>query len=91
MSKNKKFRMFKNKKVTSSSSILNIKKEVVLNKPIYKECLMKCVDPLDGEYIDCKLDKKFDVISPQWEKYIKEEILKEVNMKMNENFKELKK
>jgi hypothetical protein len=47
-----KFRMSKNKKVSASSSILDIKEEEVLNKPTYKECLMKGVDPLDGEYID---------------------------------------
>jgi hypothetical protein len=83
--------MSKNKKVSSSSSVLDIKKEEVLNKPTYKECLMKGVDPLDGEYIDWKLDEKFDVIAPQWKKDIKEEILKEVKMEMNENFEELKK
>jgi hypothetical protein len=47
-----KYRMSKNKKISASSSILDIKKEEVLNKPTYKECLMKGVDPLDGEYID---------------------------------------
>jgi hypothetical protein len=52
---------------------------------------MNGVDPLDSEYIDWKLDEKFKEISPQWKKDIKEEILKEVKMKMNENFKELKK
>jgi hypothetical protein len=52
---------------------------------------MKGVDPLDSEYIDWKLDEKFDVIAPQWKKDIKEEILKEVKMEMNENFEELKK
>jgi hypothetical protein len=86
-----KYRMSKNKKVSASSSILDIKKEEVLNKPIYKECLMKGVDPLDAEYIDWKLDEKFKVISPQWKKDIKEEILMEVKMEMNEKFEELKK
>jgi hypothetical protein len=52
---------------------------------------MKGVDPLDGEYIDWKLDEKFEEISPQWKKDIKEEILKEVKMEMNEKFEELKK
>jgi hypothetical protein len=32
---------------------------------------MKDVDPLDVEYIDWKLDEKFDVISPQWKKILK--------------------
>jgi hypothetical protein len=86
-----KYGISKNKKVSASSSILDIKKEEVLNKPTYKECLMKGVDPLDGEYIDCKLDENFEVISPQWKKDIKEEILKEVKIKINENFEELKK
>jgi hypothetical protein len=31
-----KFRMVKNKKVSASSSILDIKKEEILNKPTYK-------------------------------------------------------
>jgi putative sterol carrier protein len=62
-----------------------------LNKPTYKECLMKGVDPLDGEYIDWKLDEKFEEISPHWKNDIKEEIVKEVKMEMNEKFEELKK
>jgi hypothetical protein len=57
--------MSKNKKVSAHSSILDIKKEEVLNKPTYKEYLMKGVDPLDDEYIDWKLDEKFEEISPQ--------------------------
>jgi hypothetical protein len=65
-----KYRMSKNKKVSASSSILDVKKEEVLNKPIYKECLMKDVDPLDGEYIDLKLDGNFEEISPQWKKIL---------------------
>jgi hypothetical protein len=86
-----KFRMTKNKKVSASSSILDIKKEGTLNKPTYKECLMKGVDPLDSEYIDEKLDNKFEAISPQLKKDIKEEILKEIKMEMNEKIEELKK
>jgi hypothetical protein len=37
------------------------------------------------------LDEKIEEISPQWKKDIKEEILKEVMMEMNEKFEELKK
>jgi putative sterol carrier protein len=37
------------------------------------------------------LDEKFEEISPQWKKDIKEEIIKEVKMEMNENFEKLKK
>jgi hypothetical protein len=43
---------------------------------------MKRVDPLDSEYIDWKLEEKFEIISPQWKIDIKEEIIKEVK---NEN------
>jgi hypothetical protein len=86
-----KFILSKNKKVSASSSILDIKKEEVLNKPTYKECLMKSMDSLDGEYIDWKLDENFEEISRQWKKDIKEEILKEVKMEMNKIFEELKK
>jgi hypothetical protein len=60
---------------------------MVSNKPTYKECLMNGMDPLDGEYIDWKLDEKFEEISPQWKKDIKEEILKEVKIELNENLK----
>jgi hypothetical protein len=38
-----KFRVTKNKKLSASSSILYIKK--ILNKPTYKEWLIKGVDP----------------------------------------------
>jgi hypothetical protein len=38
-----------------------------------------------------KVGQKIDVISPQWKKHIKEEILKEVKMEMNDKFEELKK
>jgi hypothetical protein len=66
-----KFRMTKNKKVSTSSSILDIKKEEALNKSTYKECLMKGVDPLDSEYIDCKLEEKFEAISSNGRKILK--------------------
>jgi hypothetical protein len=85
-----KFRMAKNKKISSSSSLPNIKKES-MNKPTYKECLMKGMDPLDSEYIDWKLEEKIEIISPQWKIDIKEEILKEVKREMHERFEELKK
>jgi hypothetical protein len=52
---------------------------------------MKGMDPLDGEYIDLKLDENFKKNITIMKKDIKEEILKEVKMEMNEKFKELKK
>jgi hypothetical protein len=41
--------------------------------------------------LDWNLDEKFEVISPQWKKDIREEILKEIKIKMNEKFEEVKK
>jgi hypothetical protein len=35
------------------------------------------------------LEEKFETISPQWKIDIKEEILKEVNREMHENFKKI--
>jgi hypothetical protein len=32
---------------------------------------MKGVDPLDVEYLDWKLDEKFDVISSRWKNMLK--------------------
>jgi hypothetical protein len=40
-------------------------------KPTYKECLVKGVDPLDGEYIDLKIEEKIEKIYPEWKKEIK--------------------
>jgi hypothetical protein len=84
--------MAKNKKVSTSSSLLNdIKEEEILNKPTYKECLIKGVDPLDSECIDWKLEEIFETISPQWKNDIKEEILKVVKREMLEKIEELEK
>ena len=39
---------------------IKIREEVSTSmKPAYKECLKKEVDPLDGEYIDWKIEEKF--------------------------------
>uniref|UniRef100_A0A0A9G5S1 Uncharacterized protein n=1 Tax=Arundo donax TaxID=35708 RepID=A0A0A9G5S1_ARUDO len=51
---------------------LKIRDDRPSRKPTYKESLIKGIDPLDGEYIDFKLKKKFETISPQWKKDIKE-------------------
>ena len=57
----------------------------------YKECLVKGVDPLDGEYIDQKIEEKFEQIYPEWKKEIKEEVYKEVKEEIAEEFNRLKK
>ena len=55
-------------------------------KPTYKESQVKGLDPLDTEYIDAKIKEKYDNIFPQWKKEIKEEIMKEIKMEMQEQF-----
>jgi hypothetical protein len=55
---------------------------------------MNDVDLLDGEYIYIyilEVGRKFEVISPQWKKDVKEEIIKEIKMEMNEKIEDLKK
>ena len=60
------------------------------SKKSYKECLLKGVDPLDGEYIDWKLEEKFEKISPEWKKELKEEILSELRKDLTEKFDNMK-
>ena len=86
-----KFKRAKNKKASGTSSSMIIKKEEILDKPTYKECLMKGVDPLDGSYIDWKIEEKFELIYPQWKKEFKDEILKEVKKEMHDKLEEIKK
>jgi hypothetical protein len=49
-------------------------RKVSVNTPtkIKAECLVKGVDPLEGEYIDLKLEIKFENIYPEWKKNINE-------------------
>uniref|UniRef100_A0A0A9BPY7 Uncharacterized protein n=1 Tax=Arundo donax TaxID=35708 RepID=A0A0A9BPY7_ARUDO len=48
-----KYKRITNKKTAAALSSINIKiEEESSKKPIYKECLVKGVDPLDGSYID---------------------------------------
>lgn len=81
----------KNKKAPENPYCSNIKNEGSSQKPTYKECLTKGVDPLDGEYIDWKIIEKFEEASPQIKKELKEEILKELKKEMNDKFEEMKK
>ena len=60
-------------------------------KPTYKECLIKGVDPLDGEYIDLKIEEKYNQIYAEMKKDLKEEVLKEVLQEMTTKFDNMKK
>ncbi|KAB8083434.1 hypothetical protein EE612_005619 [Oryza sativa] len=58
----------KNKKAPENPYCSNIKNEGSSQKPTYKECLTKGVDPLDAEYIDWKIIEKFEEASPKLKK-----------------------
>ena len=64
----------------------NIKEEGSPKYHTYKECLLKGIDPLDSEYIDQELDKKFEELSKIMKNELKEEILNEIRMEMDTKF-----
>ena len=57
----------------------------------YKQCLIKGVDPLDGEYIDLKIDEKMAEARNIIKEEIKEVVLKELQAELFEKFYQLKK
>ena len=73
----------------SSSKI--IKKEESPKYKTYQECLLKGLDPLDSEYIDQEMDKRFEEFSKIIKNELKEEILEELRHEMDEKFEEIKK
>ena len=88
-----------NNKTSKEPKIAKIKESVGIKtreegdtstKPTYKEVLKKEVDPLDGEYIDWKIEEKFQVIAPEWKEDIKKDVFKDLRKEMNEKFEELK-
>ena len=60
-------------------------------KPTYKECLIKGVDPLDGEYIHLKIEEKYNQIYAEMKKDLKDEVLKEVLQEITGKFDKMKK
>jgi hypothetical protein len=86
--------VLRNLKIEESSSKYE-KEEISPKYKTYKECLVKGVDPLDGEYIDMKIDEKWEDTSKVWKEELtmelKEEILKEMRLEMNIRFEEIKK
>ncbi|KAM3193886.1 hypothetical protein ACQJBY_070498 [Aegilops geniculata] len=74
-----------------ASSSKNIKKEESPKYKTYQECLLKRLDPLDSEYIDQEMDKRFEEFLKIIKKELKEEILKELRQDMDEKFEEIKK
>lgn len=55
-----------------------VKEEPSSSQTTYKQVLEKGIDPLDGEYIDLKIEEKIENIAPKWKKDIKESIVKEL-------------
>ena len=49
------------------------------------------MDPLDGEYIDLKIDEKMEETKNIIKEELKEEILRELQIEFYENFEKLKK
>lgn len=75
---------------TKGEASKNINKEESPKYQTYQECLLKGLDPLDSEYIDQELDKRFEEFSKIIKKELKEEILKELRREMDEKFEEIK-
>jgi hypothetical protein len=79
-----------NMKIEKSSSIYE--EEVISPRcKTYKECLVKGVDSLNGEYMDMKIDEKWEDMSKVWKEELKielkEEILKELRQEIVEEIK----
>ena len=52
---------------------------------------MKSTEPLDGEYIDLKINENFEESQKLLKEVLKEEILNELRLEFDEKFEELKK
>ena len=87
-------RALRNLKIEESSSKYE-KEDISPKYKTYKECLVKGVDPLDGEYIDMKIDEKWEDTSKVWKEELKMElkgeILKEIRLEINTRFEDIKK
>nr|TKW38640.1 hypothetical protein SEVIR_1G128800v2 [Setaria viridis] len=81
----------KTREVKPSSSGINIKEEGPSRAPTYKEVLKKEADSLNEEYIEKKLKEKFESIFPQWKNNLKEKIMKEIRLEIDEKFKNMQK
>ncbi|KAG2633676.1 hypothetical protein PVAP13_2NG242803, partial [Panicum virgatum] len=85
-----KSKMAKNKGIMQQNTPINTRGEGS-NKPSYKKSSQKEIDSLDEEYLDWKIIEKFESISPEWKKELKNHILNELKEEMQEKFECLKK
>ncbi|KAJ1255270.1 hypothetical protein BS78_K270200 [Paspalum vaginatum] len=83
-----KFRKAKGNKIPEIS--YGIKEERILNKGTYKDCLTKGIDPINRQYIEIKIEEKFEIMSPEWKKSLKEKITIELTKKLHDKFEEMK-
>ena len=74
-----------------ASSSKKIKEEDSPKYQTYKDCLVKSTEPLDGEYIDLKINENFEESQKLLKEVLKEEILNELRLEFDEKFEELKK
>ncbi|KAJ1259419.1 hypothetical protein BS78_10G153700 [Paspalum vaginatum] len=83
-----KFRIAQGIVIPETSS--GLKEDRMAKKGIYKECPNKGMDPMDGQYIYMKIAQKFKIMSPEWKKNIKEEIMIELKRELYNKFEEMK-
>jgi len=81
-----KYRKAKGIKIPETSSGI----KDMAKKDTYKDCLTKGVDPMDGQYIEMKIAQKFEMISPEWKKTLKEEIMMELKGELYNKLEEFK-
>ncbi|WVZ92682.1 hypothetical protein U9M48_038728 [Paspalum notatum var. saurae] len=81
-----KYRKAKGIKIPETSSGI----KDMARKDTYKDCLTKGVDPMDGQYIEMKIAQKFEIISPEWKKTLKEEIMMELKGELYNKLEEFK-
>ncbi|KAJ1261660.1 hypothetical protein BS78_09G047500 [Paspalum vaginatum] len=83
-----KFRIAQGIVIPETSS--GLREDRMPKKGIYKECPNKGMDPMDGQYMDMKIAQKFEIMSPEWKKNIKEEIMIELKRELYNKFEEMK-
>ncbi|KAJ1264741.1 hypothetical protein BS78_08G024500 [Paspalum vaginatum] len=82
-----KFRIAQGIVIPKTSS--EIKENRIPKKCISKECPNKGMDPMDGQYTDMKIVQKFEILSPEWKKNIKEKIMIELKRELYNKFEEM--
>ena len=69
----------------------NVREEGPCRLHTYKEVVKKEIDPSNEEYINMKIKEKLELITLQWKKDIKEEILQTIRGEIDEKFENIMK